>query len=48
VPPFQSNPIEEMDENNDVVDDTAIIFNESDYYTNQLTQQEYEVTQLSN
>jgi hypothetical protein len=48
VPPFQNNQIEEMDADNDVVDDTVVLFNETDYYTSHLTQQEYEVAQLSN
>jgi hypothetical protein len=30
------------------VDDTAVIFNEIDYYSSHLTKQEYEVAQLSN
>jgi hypothetical protein len=37
VPPFQKNQIEEIDADNDVVDDTAVIFNEIDYYTSHLT-----------
>jgi hypothetical protein len=37
-----------MDEDSDVVDDTVVIFNEPDYYNSHLTQQEYEVAQLSN
>jgi hypothetical protein len=48
VPPFQNNKIEEMDVESDVVDDVVILFNESDFYTSQLTQQDYEVAQLSN
>jgi hypothetical protein len=48
VPPFQNNQIEEIDADNDVVDDTVVLFNETDYYTSHLTQQEYEVAQLSN
>jgi hypothetical protein len=48
VPPFQNNQIEEMDADSDVVDDTVVLFNETDYYTSHLTQQEYEVAQLSN
>jgi hypothetical protein len=48
VPPFQNNHIEEIDADNDVVDDTVVLFNETDYYTSHLTQQEYEVAQLSN
>jgi hypothetical protein len=43
VPPFQKNQIEEMDADNDVVDDTTVLFNETNYYTNHLTQQEYKV-----
>ena len=37
-----------MDADSDVVDDTDVLFNETDYYTSHLTQQEYEVAQLSN
>jgi hypothetical protein len=48
VPPFQDNQIEEIDVDNDVVDDTVVLFNETYYYTSHLTQQEYEVAQLSN
>jgi hypothetical protein len=48
VPPFQNNHIEEMDADSDVMDDTFVLFNETNYYTNHLTQQKYEVTQLSN
>ena len=48
VPPFQNNQIEKIDADNDVVDDIVVIFNEIDYYTSHLTQQEYEVAQLSN
>jgi hypothetical protein len=48
VPPFQNNQIEEMDVDNDVVDDIVVLFNETFYYTSHLTQQEYEVAQLSN
>jgi hypothetical protein len=47
-PPFQNNQIEEMDRDNDVAEYTVGIFNETDYYTSHLTQQEYEVAQLSN
>jgi hypothetical protein len=47
VPPFQNNHIEDIDADNDVVDDTTRIFNETDYYTSHLTQQEYEVAQMS-
>jgi hypothetical protein len=47
-PPFQDNQIEEIDVDNDVVDDTIVLFNETHYYTSHLTQQEYEVAQLSN
>jgi hypothetical protein len=39
VPPFQNNQIEEMDDDNDVVDDTNVLFSETYYYTNHLTQQ---------
>jgi hypothetical protein len=48
LPPFQHNHIEEMDVESDVVDDADVIFNETDFYTSQLTQQYYEVAQLSN
>jgi hypothetical protein len=48
VPSFQNNHIEEIYANNDVVDDIVVLFNETDYYTSHLTQQEYEVAQLSN
>ena len=48
VPPFQNNNIKEIDENNYVVGDTIVLFNETNYYTSHLTQQEYEVSQLSN
>jgi hypothetical protein len=48
VPSFQNNQIEEIDVDNDVVDDIVVLFNETDFYTSQLTQQEYEVAQLSN
>jgi hypothetical protein len=48
VPPFQNNQIEEMDVDSDDVDDTVVLFNETNYYTSHLTQQEYEVAQLSN
>ena len=43
VPPFQNNQIEEMDVHNDDVDGVVVIFNETDFYTNHLTQQDYEV-----
>jgi hypothetical protein len=32
----------------DVVDDAAVLFNETNFYTSHLTHQDYEVTQLSN
>jgi len=48
VLPLQKKHIEEIDADNDVVDDTAMLFNETYYYTSHLTQQEYEVAQLSN
>jgi hypothetical protein len=48
VPPFQNNQIEKIDADNDVVDNTFVLFNDIDYYTSHLTQQEYEVAQLSN
>jgi hypothetical protein len=37
VPPFQNSQIEEMDAYSDVVDDTVVLFNETDYYTSHLT-----------
>jgi hypothetical protein len=48
VPPFQNNHIEEIYVDSDVVDDIVVLFNETNYYTSHLTQQEYEVAQLSN
>jgi hypothetical protein len=48
VPPFQNNHIEEIDVENDVVDYTTMLFNETYYYTSHLTQEEYEVAQLPN
>ena len=48
APPFQDNHIEEIDVDIDVIDDTTILFNETYYYTSHLTQQQYEVAQLSN
>jgi hypothetical protein len=48
VPPFQNNQIEEMDVDSDVVDDVVVLFNETYFYTSHLTQQDYEVAQLSN
>jgi hypothetical protein len=48
VPPFQNNQIEEIDAKNDDVDDIVVLFNETNFYTSHLTQQEYEVVQLSN
>jgi hypothetical protein len=49
VPPFQDHRIEEIDVDDDVVDDIVVVlFNESDFYTSHLTQQEYELVQLSN
>jgi hypothetical protein len=48
VPPFQKNQIEEIDADSDVMDDIVVLFNETDYYTCHLTQQKYEVAQLSN
>jgi hypothetical protein len=47
VPPFQNNEIEEMDAENDVVDDSTVLFNETDIYPSHLTQQDYEISQLS-
>jgi len=37
VLPFQNSQIEEIDEENDVVDDTVVLFNEIDYHTSHLT-----------
>jgi hypothetical protein len=48
VPPFQNNQVEEMDESNDIGDDSAILFNETDLYPSHLTQQNYAISQLSN
>jgi hypothetical protein len=48
VTPFQKNHIEAIYADNDDVDDTTVIFNETNYYTSHLTQQEYEVAQMSN
>jgi hypothetical protein len=48
VPPFQNNEVEEMDESNDIGDDSAVLFNETDLYPSHLTQQDYEISQLSN
>jgi hypothetical protein len=48
VPPFQNNEVEEMEESNDIGDDSAVLFNETDLYPSHLTQQEYEISQLSN
>jgi hypothetical protein len=48
VPHFQNNQIEEMDVDSDVVDDVVVLFNEIDFYISHLTQQDYEVAQLSN
>jgi hypothetical protein len=48
VDPFQNNQIEEMDVESYVVDDVDVLFNETDFYTSHLTQQDYEVAQLSN
>jgi hypothetical protein len=47
VPPFQNNEIEEMDVESDVVDDVVVLFNETDLYPSHLTQQDYEISQLS-
>jgi hypothetical protein len=47
VPPFQNNQIEEIDVDH-FVDNIVVIFNKIDYYTSHLTEQEYEVAQLSN
>jgi hypothetical protein len=47
VPPFQNNEIEEMDVESDVVDDYVVLFNETDLYPSHLTQQDYEISQLS-
>jgi hypothetical protein len=48
VPPFQNNQIEEMDVDSEVVDDVDVLFNETYFHTSHLTQQDYEVAQLSN
>jgi hypothetical protein len=48
VPSFQINHIEEMDVESDVVDVVVVLFNEIDFYISHLTQQYYEVEQLSN
>jgi hypothetical protein len=37
-----------MDEDNDVVDDVVVLFNETKFHTSHLMQQEYEVGHLSN
>jgi hypothetical protein len=37
-----------MDVDSDVVDDVAVLFNKTYFYTSHLTQQDYEVAQLSN
>ena len=37
-----------MDVDSDVVDDVVVLFNETKFYTKHLTQQDYEVAQLSN
>ena len=37
-----------MDVDSDVVDDVDVLFNETYFYTSHLTQQDYEVAQLSN
>jgi hypothetical protein len=37
VPHFQNNEIEEMDVDNDVVDDSVVLFNETNYYNSHLT-----------
>jgi len=37
-----------MDESNDIGYDSAILFNETDLYPSHLTQQYYEISQLSN
>jgi hypothetical protein len=47
VPPFQNNEIEDMDVESDVVDDVVVLFNETDLYPSHLTQQDYEISQLS-
>jgi hypothetical protein len=46
APPFQNNQIKDMDVDSDDVDDAAILFNETYFYTNHLTHQDYEVAQL--
>jgi hypothetical protein len=47
IHPFQNNKIDKMDVNSDVVDEVVVIFNETDFYTSHLMQQDYEVAQLS-
>jgi hypothetical protein len=37
-----------MDVDGDVVDDVVLLFNEKYFYTSHLTQQNYEVAQMSN
>jgi hypothetical protein len=37
VPPFQNNEIEDMDVENDVVDDSFVLFNEMYLYPSHLT-----------
>jgi hypothetical protein len=37
-----------MDVDSEIVDDVVVLFNETNFYTNRLTQQYYEVAQLSN
>ena len=48
VPPFQKINIKEIDVDSDDVDDVVVLFNETNFYTSHLTQQYYEVAQLSN
>ena len=37
-----------MDVDSDAVDDVVVLFNETNFYTSHLMQQDYEVAQLSN
>jgi hypothetical protein len=37
-----------VDVDSDVVDDVVVLFNETNFYTSHLMQQDYEVAQISN
>jgi hypothetical protein len=37
-----------MEADSDALDDDVVLFNETNFYTNHLTQQDYEVAELSN